>query len=88
MVTVCEKVVSSGIDSNRVFTPAIDDKMILSSACNISLISTKKQHLKTERSNSSAWDNDLVEFINAVRECFDSAADEKARAACVRKIRG
>jgi metallo-beta-lactamase family protein len=87
MVSLKSKVEAFGIDGEKVVMPSLDDEITLSSAGNPTLISADEQRVKPKKPTSPDWDNDLAEMVNAVRAGFNSAADEKARAAFVRHMR-
>lgn len=87
MVALRDKVVALGIDVSRIVVPALDDEIVLSATGSPALVSTQKPRVKPERPKSPDWDNDLAELVNAVRDGFHSAADDKARAVFVRQLR-
>lgn len=82
-----DKVVALGMDASRIVTPALDDEIILSASDNLTLIPARDIRVKPDKPKSPDWDNDLAELVNAVRDGFHAAADEKARAVFVRKLR-
>jgi metallo-beta-lactamase family protein len=86
MVALKAKVEALGIDGEKVVMPALDDEITLSSTGSLTLISANEQRVKPKKPTSPDWDNDLAEMVNAVRDGFHSAADEKARAAFVRHM--
>lgn len=87
MVALRDKVVALGIDASRIVVPALDDEIVLSAAGSLTLVSTQEPRVKPEKPKSPDWDNDLAELVNAVRDGFHSAADDKARAVFVRQLR-
>ena len=74
-------------EGSQIVTPALDDEIVLSASGSLTLISATEQRVKPEKPKSPDWDNDLAELVNAVRDGFHAAADEKARAAYVRQLK-
>jgi len=87
MVALKAKVEALGIEGAKVVMPALDDEITLSSEGRLTIVSTKDPRIKPKKPTSPDWDNDLAEMVNAVRDGFHAAADEKARAGFVRHIR-
>ena len=87
IVALQDKVVALGIDPALVIMPELDDEVTLSAAGRPTLTPADTQRIKEVKPKSPDWDNDLAELVNAVRDSFHAAADEKARAAFVRKMR-
>ena len=87
MAALRHKVVALGIDDSQVVMPSLDDEIILSASGSLTLISATEQRVRVEKLKSPDWDNDLAELVNAVRNGFHAAADEKARAAYVRQVK-
>jgi metallo-beta-lactamase family protein len=87
MVALRDKVVALGIDVSRIAVPALDDEIVLTATGSPTLVSTQQPRVKPEKPKSPDWDNDLEELVNAVRDGFHSAADDKARAVFVRQLR-
>jgi metallo-beta-lactamase family protein len=82
-----DKVIALGIDARRIVMPALDDEMVLSAAGSLTLVPAQEQRVKPAKPKSPDWDNDLAELVNAVRDGFHAAADDKARAVFVRQLR-
>lgn len=87
IVALKAKVEALGVEGAKVVMPALDDEVTLSSEGRLTVVSTNDPRIKPKKPASPDWDNDLAEMVNAVREEFYAAADEKARAAFVRRMR-
>ena len=87
MTALRDRIVTLGIDPDRIILPALDDEVVLSSVDRLTLIPTKTPRRTKSAPKTPDWDNDLTDLINTLRDGFEAAADDKARAAYVRKIR-
>ena len=87
MVALRDKVITLGVAASRIVIPGLDDEIALSAAGNLTLVSALEPRVKPETSKSPDWDNDLAELVNAVRDGFHAAANDKSRAVFVRQLR-
>ena len=87
MIALKDRVAAYGIATSRVVLPGLDDEVDLSSAGDLILTPPAVPRLSVEKPSSPDWDNDLAELVNTLRDGFEAAADDKARAVYVRRMR-
>ena len=77
----------SGFDETRIYAPALDDEVELRGSGNPPKFYQTQPRLPSEASIKLDWHNDLAQFTFDMREAFEQAADDKARAKFIRKLR-
>ena len=87
MAAFKDALIASGFDESRISMPELDDEAILSRMQSLTLIAARKQRLPKGKIGQRDWHNDLTELVFEMRDAFESAADDKARAKFVRHIK-
>ncbi|MEH6645966.1 hypothetical protein [Sulfitobacter sp.] len=87
MIALKEALVARGLVADSIVMPELDDEVTLSHDDSSVLIPAQKQRIPTGIIGQPDWHNDLTELVFEMRDAFEKASDEKARAKFVRNIR-
>ncbi|MFD0914832.1 MBL fold metallo-hydrolase [Pseudahrensia aquimaris] len=81
------KLVERGLDGERILCPKLDDEVELLGEKRLPRFREVERRLPPETPIKYDWHNDLAQFSFDLREAFEQAADDKARAKFIRKLR-
>jgi metallo-beta-lactamase family protein len=87
MTALKAALVARGFDAKSILLPQLDDEMVLSRTDSALLIPARVQRIPADTIGQPDWHNDLTELVFDMREAFEKASDDKARARFVRRIR-
>lgn len=79
--------VEHGLDGDRILIPALDDEVELLGEKHLPVFREVERRLPLDAPIKQDWHNDLAQFSFDVREVFEQAADDKARAKLIRRLR-
>jgi len=79
--------VAKGLNADNIICPILDDEVDLLSRQKVPTFRRTARRLPPETPMKRDWHNDFAQFTIDLREKFDKAADEKARAKFLRKLR-
>jgi metallo-beta-lactamase family protein len=76
-----------GFADKDILIPNLDDQIALSADGTSILEPPQDQRMLPEALGGPDWHNDLTELVFELRDIFEQAADDKARAKVLRRIR-
>jgi metallo-beta-lactamase family protein len=86
-VQIKAALVERGLDAARLLIPALDDEVELLGEKRLPVFREVERRLPLDAPVKQDWHNDLAQFSFDVREVFEQAADDKARAKLIRRLR-
>ncbi|GAA2818441.1 metallo-beta-lactamase family protein [Aminobacter aminovorans] len=75
------------IPFDRIIVPRLDDAFQLTPSGSLPIAASQPRRLQPERVARLDWHNDLSKLLLDVTEAIDAAADERGRAAIIRRMR-
>lgn len=87
MLALKSALIETGFTEKDILIPELDDDITLGGEGASVLAPSSDQRLPPEALGGPDWHNDLTELIFDLRDTFEQAADEKARAKVLRRIR-
>lgn len=79
--------VAKGLEEARIICPKLDDEFELLGSSKLPVYRDVKHRLPEEAQVQYDWHNDLAQFTFDLRDAFEQAADDKARAKFIRRLR-
>jgi metallo-beta-lactamase family protein len=82
-----DAVIKSGMPADRAIAPILDDEMELLGDGIDTRVRPLPRRLQPEIIGHADWHNDLAQFSLDLRDVFERAADDRSRAALIRRLR-
>ncbi len=79
--------ISKGFDETRIYSPMLDDEFELLGVDQLPVSRKVKHRLMSDAPVKQDWHNDLAQLTFDLRDAFEQAADDKARAKFIRRLR-
>ena len=87
MLAMKSALIEKGVSADSIFVPDLDDEIVLTGAGTPTLKPSHVQRVPRDALGGPDWHNDLTELVFELRDAFEQAADEKARAKVLRRVK-